>query len=342
MIERDTASVKIVDFGVAKVKNSVLLSTNTQARIGTDVYMSPEQLGGKEITAASDIYSMAIVAYEMLTGRRPFRPASRVNPMDLRPDLSSEAQFILLKALSFKPQSRYATAGEFGRRLASALSVPPEKTSDAFGKPWATTATVAVMLALLSLGIYIYINWKEPASHSFRYWITVQEMRAGLDYQQPYPSFGKETFKSGDKFQLNVSTDESGYLYIFNEGPPEPASTSFNLIYPNQITNSGSAAVGTHQPVQSGWITFRGPAGAENFWIVWSSSPITGLEALKAEAFNHPDAGLNDQNLAAVREFLRVKESEIKVRITHFESSQTAVVSGHSEILIAHVEFKHR
>jgi len=350
MIERGTGSVIIVDFGVAKVKDSALVPiTNSQVAMGTIDYMSPEQLSGGEITAASDIYSMAVVAHEMITGHRPFKPGSamalldlqragvQVKPIDLRRDLSPEAQSILLKGLSFKPESRYATAGEFGSRLARALSVRGTRL-----KPWAITAVVLTVFALLSVGTYKYIKSKQvPPSHALRYWLTVQKTRAGQDYQQPLQSSGEETFASGDKFQLNVSTDEPGYLYIFNEGPPESASTSFTLVYPNQKTNNASSSIGAHQPVQSGWITFRGPEGAENFWIVWSASPIAQLEEAKAGAFEHPAGGLTDQNLIAVREFLRVKESEIKVRIAHYETSQTVLVSGRSEMLIAHAEFKH-
>lgn len=198
-------------------------------------------------------------------------------------------------------------------------------------KPWVITVIVMMVIASMSLGVYKYINDTLPPSHSFRYWLIVQQTRAGQDYQKPFQSFGEETFANGDRFQLNVAADEPGYLYIFNEGPTEPGTASFTLVYPNQKTNGGSSTAGTHQPVQVGWITFRGPEGAENFWIVWSASPVAQLEG-----------GLTDQNRIAVREFLRVKESEIKVRIGHYEASKTALVSGRSQLLIAHIEFKHR
>jgi serine/threonine protein kinase len=128
--------VKVVDFGIAKVKDSVVApSTVDNAPVGTFLYMSPEQLrGGERITAVSDVYSMAIIAFEMITGRRPFNPSSapqllemhregvRLNPIDLRPILATEARAILLRALSFDPANRYQSAAEFGDRLAQALT----------------------------------------------------------------------------------------------------------------------------------------------------------------------------------------------------------------------------
>jgi len=134
-LKRSTELVKIVDFGIAKVKDSVVApSTVNEVPVGTLLYMSPEQLrGGTKLTAASDIYSMGVIAYEMITGRRPFNPASgpqllemhrdgvRVKPIDLRTSLSTEAQAIVLRALSFDPSARYQSASELGDRLARAL-----------------------------------------------------------------------------------------------------------------------------------------------------------------------------------------------------------------------------
>ncbi len=129
-----TELVKIVDFGIAKVKDSVIApSTIDEVPVGTVLYMSPEQLRGERVTAVSDIFSMALIAYEMLTGRRPFNPVSgpqllemqrvgvRVGPADLRPNLSTEAQAIILRGLSYEPKDRYQTAIDFGDSLAKAL-----------------------------------------------------------------------------------------------------------------------------------------------------------------------------------------------------------------------------
>src|SRR5215213_11709400 len=134
-LKGDDELVKVVDFGIAKVKDSVVApSTVDKVSVGTVVYMSPEQLrGGERITAASDIYSMGVIAYEMVTGRRPFNPTSapqllelhragvRVKPIDLRASLSTQAQAIILRSLSFERADRYQSAAEFGDSLCRAL-----------------------------------------------------------------------------------------------------------------------------------------------------------------------------------------------------------------------------
>jgi serine/threonine protein kinase len=127
--------VKIIDFGIAKIKNSIAgPSPLTGLTVGTIGYMSPEQLSAKPLTSASDIYSLGVIAYEMLTGRDPFTPDSmfqllemqragvRVKPCDLRPNLPEAAQQVLLKALAFDPSERFQRAQEFGDRLAGALA----------------------------------------------------------------------------------------------------------------------------------------------------------------------------------------------------------------------------
>jgi serine/threonine protein kinase len=125
--------VKVIDFGVAKVRNSSTLSSGIERTVGTISYMSPEQLSALPLGPASDVYSFGVMAYEMLTGRRPINPESiyqllelqrsgvKVKPIDLRPRLTEAAQDILLKALAFDPKDRYQKVREFGDALAWAL-----------------------------------------------------------------------------------------------------------------------------------------------------------------------------------------------------------------------------
>jgi serine/threonine protein kinase len=134
--------VKLIDFGIAKIKNPQFNQdvTTQVAFLGTINYMSPEQLRGENIVGASDIYSLGIIAYEMLTGRKPFNVGSldqyaaicrlsqwqeegvKVKPQDLRPEIPEAAQEVLLRALTFKTSARYEKAREFTEALAQALT----------------------------------------------------------------------------------------------------------------------------------------------------------------------------------------------------------------------------
>ena len=126
--------IKIIDFGIAKVKDSVVpTSTASHVSVGTAAYMSPEQLCAGNVTATSDVYSFGIIAYEMITGRRPANPDSpyqllelqrsgvQIKPTDLRPSLSVAAEEVILRALSFQPQNRFERARDFGDLLSEAL-----------------------------------------------------------------------------------------------------------------------------------------------------------------------------------------------------------------------------
>ena len=127
--------VKIIDFGIAKLKDSIVApSTMTGATAGTVSYMAPEQLSGRPLSAATDIFAMGAIAYELATGRRPFNPETgfellemqragvRVKPSDLRPSLPGDAERVMLRALSFDPKDRFQSARELGDALARALS----------------------------------------------------------------------------------------------------------------------------------------------------------------------------------------------------------------------------
>ena len=125
MIAQGT-DVKISDFGAAYLRKSQAVQT---AAMGSPYYMSPEQIQGGEPTFHSDMYSLGVVLYELLTGRRPFT-AGRMEillqkiqqlepapPSKFNADLSKEIDAVVLRALAKKPESRYATWTEFALAL---------------------------------------------------------------------------------------------------------------------------------------------------------------------------------------------------------------------------------
>lgn len=122
--------VKVLDFGIAKVKepSGVPQQKLTQAGVvyGTPEYLSPEQAQAVELDHRSDLYSLGVIFYEMITGRVPFDAPTAVTiltmhvfeepprPSEVAPNpVSPETERIILKAMSKKPANRYATAMEF-------------------------------------------------------------------------------------------------------------------------------------------------------------------------------------------------------------------------------------
>lgn len=136
--------VKIIDFGVAKVKNSKIgLNTGSDYAVGTVAYMSPEQLKAEPPTYACDVYSMGVIAYELMTGQRPLSPESVfqllemqragiiTKPSQLRSDIPPLADQSVMRALSFESTARHQSAREFGDSLADALTGVSEETLNA-------------------------------------------------------------------------------------------------------------------------------------------------------------------------------------------------------------------
>jgi serine/threonine-protein kinase len=123
----DEDNLKVTDFGIARAGASDI--TQAGAIMGTAQYLSPEQAQGAPVTEASDVYSIGVVLFELLTGRAPFDGESAVaialkhvneappSPRSLVPEIPPELDAVVLKALAKDPAERYADAESFMRDL---------------------------------------------------------------------------------------------------------------------------------------------------------------------------------------------------------------------------------
>jgi eukaryotic-like serine/threonine-protein kinase len=125
--------VKIMDFGIARARGSQRL-TRTGSMVGTLAYMAPEQLRGEPGDERSDLYSLAIVLYEILSGATPFSATSDYELMQAQiharppplssaiPGVTGRIERALMKALAKKPDQRFATLREFKDALGASAS----------------------------------------------------------------------------------------------------------------------------------------------------------------------------------------------------------------------------
>jgi serine/threonine-protein kinase len=125
-----TGVVKVMDFGIARIVESTL--TRTGSVIGTPAYMSPEQVNGEKIDARSDIFSLGVILYELVTGKKPFTgetvsslmfaiiKGDPTEPSRLAEKLNPAWDQILGKALAKDREARYATAKEFATAVRNA------------------------------------------------------------------------------------------------------------------------------------------------------------------------------------------------------------------------------
>ncbi len=136
VIVDDHGGVKVTDFGIARAGASEM--TETGSIMGTAQYLSPEQAQGHAVTAASDLYSIGVMLYEMLAGRLPFEGDSAVSvalkhlseppvPISqLRPDVNPALESVVMAALAKDPAHRWQSADDFTEALqAAGLQLEP-------------------------------------------------------------------------------------------------------------------------------------------------------------------------------------------------------------------------
>jgi eukaryotic-like serine/threonine-protein kinase len=207
--------VKILDFGIAKLSGQAG-PTRRGASLGTPAYMAPEQTRGDEVDARADVWSLGVVLYEMLTGRRPFLGGSDAAlvyavlheepepPSRLRPEVTPEIERIVSRMLAKDPGRRYPDAVDVlaDLRRESGLPVTGSRTAQVTAphRRW-IALTALLVLALVAaggvLGLFVWSRWsrglKAPLPQS-------AQVRRLTDLQ------GRETFPS-------LSPDGTFFVY---------------------------------------------------------------------------------------------------------------------------------
>ena len=168
--------IRITDFGLASIAASI---KGAEARAGTPAYMSPEQLAGREVTPKSDIYSLGLILYEILTGKRAFEATTLpelmklreqgtiTNPSTLVRDLDPLIERVILRCLEIDPEKRPVSALQVaaalpgGDPLAAALAAgetPSPEMVAAAGETEGMKPLLALgLLGLTIVGLIVYL-----------------------------------------------------------------------------------------------------------------------------------------------------------------------------------------
>ncbi|MBN1270975.1 MAG: serine/threonine protein kinase [Candidatus Aminicenantes bacterium] len=179
----------IADFGIARVETSTMTQTGTI--MGTLSYMSPEQIEGKKVDGRTDIFSLGVILYELLTGKMPFEGDNvsttiykimnkEPEPLNItKKDIPSGFQHIINKALAKNPEERYQSCREFVKDLRGlpltgdetlAYDVKTWQSREIEKKPikkrallWASAAASVLLAA--AAGIWFFFIQKKPSSN---------------------------------------------------------------------------------------------------------------------------------------------------------------------------------
>lgn len=390
--ENGEEKVKVIDFGIATVKESPDERTKTTAQLaGTASYMAPEQIIEGKISAKSDIYTMGVIAYEMVTRRQPFYISERsisaylkfyelqqegvkVRPKQLRPEISQEADYLILQALEFEPSKRPITAEDFGNKLYEAINKNPVEPvfittpKPEVVKPKATKLQIFfpsknyfILLIILVIGMIVVIgkvylpnngviptptNTLTPNLTKFSYFVELAEFRDGK-YQEAFPITGVTIVAHNkDRILFNVCSEREGYVYLLNESakPLDNNSPRYNVLFPAEkeinhlLANKEIKLPGKDQAMEITDIK-----GTEKYWIVWSKQEILGLESLRT-LLNRKDKGVvqNLNQIDNIKKLLEKYSNNKLITIVEDKKAKKMLASSTENIIVVCIELEHK
>lgn len=310
------SQVILTDFGMARLADDPSL-TMSGTLIGTPAYMSPEAINGVQVDERTDIYSLGIVLYEMVTGRTPYTGDTPVTiilkqaneplppPREFRPDLPESVELILLKALAKDREERFQSAAEFKTALlqvqhvlagdkrvdngVGTLEPSAGKKETTKPKQWNLMALAGGGLLLVILLAGLFLSFRGPTAQENTGPAVESEATTPLvEASRPEPVVAGGVPPVGTLRFADNDTVRSGNFILHMDGLDSPTPGSHYELWLTDDNREKTLNLVSQLVVNNGRVNFEG--STEQNLLGDYSQVIISLEP-----DDDPEAGMSDQ-----------------------------------------------
>jgi serine/threonine-protein kinase len=314
VMRQDGGRIVLMDFGAG---GQIPKEGEPPRRLaGTPAYLAPETLAGRKVSVASDIYSLGVLLYQLVTGKFPVEGNTReelgmahaqrrrVQIRDVRPDLSPAFVNVIDRALAHDPVDRYKSAGEFGAALADMSG--SQYRRDPFPMPgWKTLSAGIAFVALVAAGILVgqigrspsnQMTGGDPAASKTPATASAASAATPLTYQvsaafyalrndRPVRLTTGSALAPGDQMFFSIDVSRPVFVYVINQDDKGESNLLFPLpgIEPvNPLpAGTGIRLPGSKNSQQYNWVV-TSPGGRDHFFVYVSPERLTDFEQLLA------------------------------------------------------------
>jgi serine/threonine protein kinase/tetratricopeptide (TPR) repeat protein len=271
MIDKD-GDAKVMDFGIARSLSGRGI-TGAGVLIGTPEYMSPEQVDGKEVDQRSDLYSLGVILYEMVTGRIPFsgdtplsvahkqRYEAPEDPKKLNAHVSDDLAGVILKCLAKDRDKRFQSAAELGAELGRIeqglpttdriVSKKKALTSKEFTVKFTPKKLLLPAAALIVIVVLAILLWHPPSHNKGQLVLSGKPSLAVLPFVNYSGDASLENWRDGFPMLLTTGLSASKYLKVLRQDEVNGVLKKLNLTEGKALTSDNIKKIAQEAEVTS-------------------------------------------------------------------------------------------